>query len=371
MTGEDPGRDSSAFANWERRCLRTGADPVGGSAGKRLPPPSMDQPAGWHVAADRVGQWLHNGAGAAVENMLRAKIERQAFAITDHTSPGHPIVFVSDGLLNETGYSRSEILGRSCNVFYGDETDGESAGELQKSVDSGTPCEVKLYTYRKDGSTMFAQLQAVPVRNGSGPIVEFIMLFKMCAEGATSEDSDEDPVGTVTSLIDCGHEAEHLRRNQPDPESEVIFSIANPRLSDCPLTFVSQGFLSMTGYTLEEVVGSNCRFLQGPKTEPESIARLRHAVTNGLRCTVAITNYKKDGVPFQNVVHLMPVRDPDGKLHRIVGCQIDCTAMMLRLGQQRRGAATARALAAMETAAAVDAAYLPDYGHLCDPFPEL
>ena len=65
----------------------------------------------------------------------------------------------------------------------------------------------------------------------------------------------------------------------------------------------------MTGYSREEVVGRNCRFLQGPLTDRDTVARIREAVSAGSEITVKLVNYKKDGTKFWNLFHLAPVHD--------------------------------------------------------------
>ena len=87
----------------------------------------------------------------------------------------------------------------------------------------------------------------------------------------------------------------------------ATFSLANPRLPDCPLTHVSSGFTELTGYTAEEVVGKNCRLLQGEESEPEQIHKMRSAVEAVTDCVVRVTNYRKDGSKFVNQSSLFAV----------------------------------------------------------------
>lgn len=94
---------------------------------------------------------------------------------------------------------------------------------------------------------------------------------------------------------------------------------------DHPIIFVSEGFERITGYTQEEVVGRNCRFLQGKETDPETVRLLREAIQEGRPCEVEILNYRKDGTPFWNALSLSTVPDEEGKLAYYVGVQIDVT----------------------------------------------
>jgi PAS domain S-box-containing protein len=95
--------------------------------------------------------------------------------------------------------------------------------------------------------------------------------------------------------------------------------------SDHPLIYVNQGFVRMTGYAPEEVLGRNCRFLQGPRTDPATVAEIRAAIHEGRPCLVELVNYRKDGTPFWNALSLAPVHDSAGQLTHFVGVQTDIT----------------------------------------------
>ncbi|HEY9617765.1 MAG TPA: EAL domain-containing protein [Microcoleaceae cyanobacterium] len=102
--------------------------------------------------------------------------------------------------------------------------------------------------------------------------------------------------------------------------------ISDPRLPDNPVIFVNSGFTAMTGYSFAEVVGHNCRFLQGPDTDPTTINRLRQAVAQSQSFTGILLNYRKDGSPFWNELKINPVFDSQGTLINFVGLQTDVTA---------------------------------------------
>jgi PAS domain-containing protein len=89
------------------------------------------------------------------------------------------------------------------------------------------------------------------------------------------------------------------------------FVLSDPRLPDNPIVFATHGFYKLTGYTQEQVLGRNCRFLQGPGTSPKSVDIIRKAVATGADCTVCILNYKADGTPFWNQFFVAALRDSD------------------------------------------------------------
>jgi diguanylate cyclase (GGDEF)-like protein/PAS domain S-box-containing protein len=105
----------------------------------------------------------------------------------------------------------------------------------------------------------------------------------------------------------------------------VVVDATDP---DLPITHVSPGFEQITGYAADEVVGRNCRFLQGPDTDPRSVAVLRQAIAQEREAYVTLLNYRADGTPFYNEVALAPERDELGRVVRYIGVQRDVTDRM-------------------------------------------
>jgi PAS domain-containing protein len=183
------------------------------------------------------------------------------------------------------------------------------------------------------------------------------------AATAPAEDtSDEEEVAALYSLEEG--EAGAVRRALPCASSAFpdvparllshlfrvpsAFVLSDPRKEDCPIVFASDAFLRMTGYGRDEVVGRNCRFLQQrhlgsgsgssdaaaatPNAAAEAasaseLSRLREALNADppKPATVTLLNFKKDGTPFWNALHVAPVRDADGRVEFYVGVQLDVT----------------------------------------------
>lgn len=99
------------------------------------------------------------------------------------------------------------------------------------------------------------------------------------------------------------------------------FVISDPSIPDNPIVYASQGFLSLTGYSLEEVLGRNCRFLQGPDTDPRSVDKIRHGIEKGEDTTVVLLNYRKDGSTFWNQFFIAALRDGEGNIVNYLGVQ--------------------------------------------------
>ncbi len=113
----------------------------------------------------------------------------------------------------------------------------------------------------------------------------------------------------------------YLRSLLEDDEVEMSVVFSDPSVSDNPMIFVSDEFEDQTGYTPEEAIGRNCRFLQGPETSPHAIEAIRQGLKAETRFTIDILNYRKDGSPFLNRLRIRPIYDADGGLMFFAGAQ--------------------------------------------------
>ncbi len=100
-------------------------------------------------------------------------------------------------------------------------------------------------------------------------------------------------------------------------------TVTDPHLPDNPIVFANRAFLEMTGYSAEEVIGNNCRFLQGPETDPASISDVRQSIETRSEFATEVLNYRKDGSSFWNALFVSPVFDDQGNLVYFFGSQLD------------------------------------------------
>jgi diguanylate cyclase (GGDEF)-like protein/PAS domain S-box-containing protein len=103
----------------------------------------------------------------------------------------------------------------------------------------------------------------------------------------------------------------------------IALSIADMNAPDLPLIFVNPAFEALTGYSTSEVLGKNCRFLQGPKTSVAARRRVREALENRRPTRARLLNYRADGSPFWNELSLVPVRHSSGEVTHVVGLHRD------------------------------------------------
>lgn len=118
---------------------------------------------------------------------------------------------------------------------------------------------------------------------------------------------------------------EAIRSRAIDYSSQGIV-ITDPNLPDQPMVDVNKAFEAMTGYDRDELLGRNCRFLQGPDRIQPARKSLRDSIDNLEDKTVVLKNYRKDGTMFWNRLTVSAVYDDDGKLIYFVGVQQDITA---------------------------------------------
>ena len=113
-------------------------------------------------------------------------------------------------------------------------------------------------------------------------------------------------------------------------------TIADATVKGFPLTFVNKAFERMTGYSSEEALGRNCRFLQGEDSGSHEVERLREALRRSEPCHLVLRNYRRDQTVFLNELKLRPIFDADGQLVRYVGIQNDVTSVLVARTLQRR-----------------------------------
>jgi PAS domain S-box-containing protein len=127
--------------------------------------------------------------------------------------------------------------------------------------------------------------------------------------------------------------------------SPIAAVISNPRLPDNPIVECNDAFVALTGYARDEIVGQNCRFLSGEKTEPWLTEMLRSGIRRRQPVMVEILNYKKNGAPFRNAVMVAPIFDAAGELEYFLGSQVEIAEDVARANEARREAAHDRVAA--------------------------
>eukprot|EP00891_Asterochloris_glomerata_P009772 jgi/Astpho2/9772/Aster-03748 len=292
---------------------------------------------------------------------------RHTFVVADATLPDCPLVYASEGFLQMTGYSGEEVLGHNCRFLQGEGTDPAQVAVIRDAVRKGDACSVRLLNYHKDGTPFWNLLTVTPIKTEDGTVSKFVGVqvdVTSKTEGKAFADATGVPllvkydtrlrenvakgiVGDVTEQVqnvvddEQAKQAARLGKKMTAPKAfprvaldlattveriQQNFVIADPNLPDCPIVFASDGFLELTEFARHEVLGRNCRFLQGKDTDKEAVDNIRQAIRSGNETTVRILNYKKSGKPFWNMFTLAPMADVDGTPRFLIGVQVDVTA---------------------------------------------
>nr|AML77443.1 putative LOV domain-containing protein [Volvox globator] len=301
---------------------------------------------------------------------------RHTFVVADATLPDCPLVYASEGFYAMTGYGPDEVLGHNCRFLQGEGTDPKEVQKIRDAIKRGEACSVRLLNYRKDGTPFWNLLTVTPIKTPDGKVSKFVGVqvdVTSKTEGKALADNSGVPllvkydhrlrenvakkiVDDVTTAVEKAEGVEPgaasaaaaaagtgkpqgVRGAAPKSFPRVAldlattveriqqnFVISDPTLPDCPIVFASDAFLELTGYDREDVLGRNCRFLQGPGTDLGTVDQIRDAIRTGTEITVRILNYTKPGRPFWNMFTMAPMRDQDGSVRFFVGVQVDVTA---------------------------------------------
>ncbi|KAJ4711268.1 protein TWIN LOV 1 [Melia azedarach] len=287
------------------------------------------------------------------------------FTITDPSISGNPIVFASRGFLKMTGYSREELIGRNGRMFQGPRTNRRSVMEIREAIREERTIEVNLLNYRKDGTPFWMFFRMSPVFcKKDGRVTHFVavqvpivsrkhwrnsgvsfseddggsgfreIVFGSCRREVCSDSLlDLDRVLALDSdnrglEIEETCEASDLdKRKAAAAINNVLikqsFVLTDPRLPDMPIVYASDAFLRLTGYDRNEVLGRNCRFLNGVDTDIAALYQIKESIRTEQASTVRILNYRKDSSSFWNLLHISPVRNATGKIAYFAGVQIE------------------------------------------------
>jgi PAS domain S-box-containing protein len=145
-----------------------------------------------------------------------------------------------------------------------------------------------------------------------------------------------NPMGPREGSPGVNHwQASYIEHGGLDERGNIFFAavemtrmpmlITDPRQPDNPIVFANGAFEDLTGYPQAEILGRNCRFLQGPDTDRTTVAELRQAVAEARAVAVDLLNYKADGTPFWNALFFGPIFDQEGTLLFFFASQMDIT----------------------------------------------
>ncbi|GAA0310312.1 PAS domain S-box protein [Halarchaeum salinum] len=208
-------------------------------------------------------------------------------------------VYVNETYADLYGYEPAELRGTHWSVTYPDEDTDFVHEEILPTVRDEGYWQGFTTGVRADGTT-FREDHVVATTNG------------------------DDLVCTVRDISNLHDRAFEMKL--PAIEAAPVgIAISDADRADNPLVYVNERFEELTGYAESEIVGRNCRFLQGEKTDEAAVAELRAAIDAAEPVTVELRNYRKDGTEFWNRVDIAPIRNDVGDVTHFVGFQQDVT----------------------------------------------
>jgi len=269
------------------------------------------------VEARDVTQIRKAGAELArTSQLLKAVVEGTTDTVFVKDLEGRYLLF-NQAASRAAGRPVDEVLGRDDDAIFGPVQAAAVRASDRLVIESGRVHNVE-DLIPVDGKPRIFQSIKAPYRSERGEVIGVI---------GVSRD--------ITELKET-QAALELRDRAIQQVSQGIL-ITDPNEPDGPIIYASAGFERITGWRTDEVVGRNCRFLQGKDTDPETVRSMREAIAEGRGCAVEVLNYRKDGTPFWNALSINPVHDAHGRVSHFVGVQSDVTERR-RLEDQYRQA---------------------------------
>jgi PAS domain S-box-containing protein len=226
--------------------------------------------------------------------------------VTDPTQPDNPIIYANKGFEQLTGYSVGETLGQNCRFLQGSDTDQAELERLREAVRDGKNIRVVLRNYRKDGSMFWNELYITAIYEG-GVLANFI--------GVQND---------ISKFVEADQERALLGAAVEQADESILITEAELEQPGPRITYVNAAFERLSGYSRDEVIGRTPRLMQGPKTDPQVLGRLRHTLAAGEIFRGETVNYRKDGEAFFNEWHIAPIQR-GGETTHWVATQRDVT----------------------------------------------
>ncbi len=240
------------------------------------------------------------------------ELEFQKFAIDQAaivavTGLAGEIIYVNSKFCEISGYSQEELIGKNHQATSLDYHSPEFFADLLETIGNGKVWRGEVCNKAKDDSYYWTDSTIIPLLDNHGKPIKYL---------------------AIRFDISDRKKFEETLRLQ---ERAIASSQNGIVITDCLLpnnivVYVNPAFEKITGYEASEVIGRNCRFLQGTDVfQPEKVI-LKNAIIKGESCSVVIRNYRKDGSLFWNELNISPIFDDMGKVTHFIGIQTDITA---------------------------------------------
>ena len=311
-----------------------------------LKDPHTGEPTGMaSVARDITERQRAENALRESEKRFRHLVEQAGDAIFVYDLSGQ-LIDVNQEACDSLGYTRAELLALSARDI-DTSFDAEKQADRWKGMVPGVANTTNGTLRRKDGTTFPIESRIAAFRSESQKLVLALVrdiTERKRAEEALQETHEQLEARVRERTAELARANDELRNALREnsrlaaaiESCQIGVLISDPQQPDVPTIFVNPAFTRITGYERHEAVGRNCRFLQGPETDPAETDRIRQAVAARRPYRGTTRNYRKDGTPFWNELTINPVFDDAGALIYFVGIQADVTQQVEVLEALRR-----------------------------------
>ncbi|CAN1209090.1 response regulator [Tumidithrix helvetica PCC 7403] len=243
---------------------------------------------------------------AQKEEMLRLTIENAPIGILTVGFEGR-FLSVNQAFCQMLGYDEDELLQKNLFEIAPPSERSENLAELESLRNREVSnIQIEKRYLRKDGKTIDAIVRSALVCNSD----RLPLCLVLEVEDVTERKQIEETLRLQKRAIAASHNG-------------VV--IIDTRLPDLPTIYVNPAFERITGYSSAEILGRNCRFLQGSDRNQSGLNELRKALKERRDCTVSLRNYRKDGSLFWNELSISPIYDDLSNLTHYIGIQNDIT----------------------------------------------
>ncbi|MFC6756920.1 PAS domain S-box protein [Halomicroarcula sp. GCM10025894] len=244
-------------------------------------------------------------AQIATEKRRFEGIAENSFDVLYRIDTDGELTYVSDAIQRVLGYEPDELVGDSFATLVSDDTTPAAMDAFARLLDGETVQGLEIAFTHRDGHQVSMEVNATPITDDDA-----VTAVQGVARDITGRKAREPELRLRTRAMDV---------------AEVPITMADATAPDNPIVYVNDAFEAVTGYSTDQILGNNCRMLQGPGTDPEAVATIREGIDANRPMTVQLLNYRRDGTPFWNRVTVTPIEDESGTVTHYLGFQQDVT----------------------------------------------
>ncbi|OUL18449.1 GGDEF domain-containing protein [Nostoc sp. RF31YmG] len=277
------------------------------------------------------------------QELLNSFAELSPFPVAIVCLESNQILFKNQNLESFFGVESSETLDKITPDFYANPAEWNQLVSQLQSGNSVKNCAVQLK--RVNGDSFASEISAKVV-NYEGKLVALFIFMNLNTQKLGDAIEITDVQAKLEYVNPAFAQVPAIALQQPETRLHLMeraiaassngIILTDPNQPDNPIIYVNPAFEAITGYSADEVIGRNCRFLRGTDHNQPALSELRTAIQEQRECHVVLRNYRKDGTLFWHELYLAPVFDALGYLTHFIGVQTDITEHLQALETLRQ-----------------------------------